>query len=56
MNKIKGSGVALVTPFKKDRSIDYHGLENLLHHVIEGGVSYLVLMGTTAESASVVLE
>ena len=53
MDRIKGSGVALVTPFNKDRSIDYKGLENLLLHVIEGGVDYLVLMGTTAENATV---
>lgn len=53
MVRIKGSGVALVTPFNKDKSIDYKGLENLLLHVIEGGVDYLVLMGTTAENATV---
>lgn len=51
MDKIKGTGVALITPFNKDKSVDYNGLENLLNHVIEGGVDYLVLMGTTGESA-----
>ena len=50
MDKIKGTGVALVTPFNKDKSVDYKGLENLLNHVINGGVDYLVLMGTTGES------
>ena len=50
MDKIKGTGVALVTPFNKDKSIDYKGLEPLLNHVINGGVDYLVLMGTTGES------
>lgn len=52
MNKIKGTGVALITPFNVDKTIDYNGLENLLKHVINGGVDYLVLMGTTAESAT----
>ena len=52
MNKIKGTGVALVTPFNSDQTVDYKGLENLLNHVIDGGVDYLVLMGTTGESAT----
>ncbi|MAW21726.1 MAG: 4-hydroxy-tetrahydrodipicolinate synthase [Flavobacteriales bacterium] len=52
MEKIKGTGVALVTPFNADKSIDYKGLESLLTHVIDGGVDYLVLMGTTGESAT----
>jgi len=52
MNKIKGTGVALVTPFKEDKSVDYKGLENLLNHVIDGGIDYLVLMGTTGESVT----
>ena len=50
MDKIKGTGVALVTPFNEDKSVDYIGLEKLLNHVINGGVNYLVLMGTTGES------
>ena len=52
MDKIKGTGVALVTPFNNDKSVDYKGLESLLQHVINGGVDYLVLMGTTGESAT----
>jgi 4-hydroxy-tetrahydrodipicolinate synthase len=52
MDKIKGTGVALVTPFNDDKSVDYKGLENLLNHVIDGGVDYLVLMGTTGESVT----
>ena len=52
MNKIKGTGVALVTPFNEDKSVDYKGLENLLNHVIDGGIDYLVLMGTTGESVT----
>ncbi len=51
MEMIKGTGVALVTPFNTDLSVDYKGLEQLLNHVIDGGVDYLVLMGTTGESA-----
>ena len=51
MDKIKGTGVALITPFNEDLSIDYVGLENLLNHVIDGGIDFLVLMGTTGESA-----
>ena len=52
MDKIKGTGVALVTPFNNDKSLDYKGLEKLLNYVIEGGIDYLVLMGTTGESVT----
>ena len=52
MDKVKGTGVALVTPFNNDKSVDYKGLENLLNHVINGGVDFLVLMGTTGESTT----
>jgi len=48
--KFKGTGVALVTPFKKDKSIDFDALEKLVNHVIENGVNYLVALGTTAET------
>jgi len=51
MDKIKGTGVALITPFNEDLSVDYIGLEKLINHQIEGGIDYLVLMGTTGESA-----
>ena len=50
MNKIKGLGVALVTPFNTDLSIDFLALENLINLQIESGVDYIVLLGTTAES------
>lgn len=50
MDKFKGVGVALVTPFNFDFSIDYPGLKKVLQHVNKGGVDYLVVMGTTAES------
>jgi len=51
MEKIKGTGVALITPYNEDLSVDYIGLERLINHQIEGGIDYLVLMGTTGESA-----
>ena len=51
MEEIKGTGVALITPFNIDLSVDYVGLEKLLNHQIKGGIDYLVLMGTTGESA-----
>lgn len=52
MKKIKGTGVALVTPFRKDRSVDFKSLQNLVEHVIKGGVDFLVVMGTTAEAVT----
>ena len=47
-----GTGVALVTPFLDDTRPDYDGLRRLVHHVIDGGVNYLVVLGTTAETAT----
>lgn len=52
MQKFVGTGVALVTPFKKDFSVDVEALKRIVNHVIEGGVEYLVVLGTTAESAT----
>ncbi len=52
MKKLIGTGVALVTPFHTDLSIDYPSLQRIIEHVIQGGVDYLVVMGTTAESAT----
>jgi 4-hydroxy-tetrahydrodipicolinate synthase len=48
--QLKGTGVALVTPFLKNGSIDYPALEKLVHNVIKGGVDFLVALGTTAET------
>jgi 4-hydroxy-tetrahydrodipicolinate synthase len=45
-----GVGVALITPFNKDLSIDFEGLERLLNLCIQGGVDYFVVNGTTAEN------
>ncbi len=52
MNNLKGSGVAMVTPFHDDDSIDFAGLERVIEHVIAGGVDYLVVQGTTGETAT----
>ncbi len=47
-----GTGVALVTPFHSDKSIDFQSLEELVNHVIDGGVDYIVALGTTGENAT----
>ena len=47
---LSGVGVALVTPFKNDKSIDYPALANLIDYQIENGVDYLVVLGTTSEN------
>lgn len=48
--QLKGTGVALVTPFLKNGSIDYPSLEKIVTHTIKGGVDFLVALGTTAET------
>jgi len=52
MKALIGTGVALVTPFKKDYTIDYESLERIINHCVDGGIDYLVVLGTTAESAT----
>ena len=52
MKKFKGTGVAIVTPFKNDSSIDFAALGRVVNHVIKGGVNYIVAMGTTGESVT----
>lgn len=47
---LRGSGVALVTPFKENKSIDFDALLALINFVIEGGVQYVVTLGTTGET------
>lgn len=42
----------MVTPFQADGQIDFEGLKNLIEHLIDGGVQYLVSLGTTGESAT----
>ncbi|WP_185852619.1 4-hydroxy-tetrahydrodipicolinate synthase [Blattabacterium cuenoti] len=52
MKKLYGTGVALVTPFKRDGKIDFEGLEKIVKHVVENEVDYLVVLGTTAETST----
>lgn len=56
MNNLKGLGVALVTPFTANKEVDYEGLEKLVKHQINGGTDYLVVQGTTGESATLTKE
>ena len=51
-NKFKGTGVALVTPFHRDGSIDFKSLAKLVEHVLKGKVEYLLALGTTGESVT----
>lgn len=53
VEKYQGTGVALVTPFQQNKEIDFHALERLINHVVNGGVEYLVVQGTTGESVTV---
>ncbi|WP_396169914.1 4-hydroxy-tetrahydrodipicolinate synthase [Flavobacterium sp.] len=52
MQSLIGTGVALATPFKKDLSIDTEALRRIVNLSIDGGVEYLVILGTTAENAT----
>ena len=52
LSRLRGTGVALVTPFAADGSIDTAGLGRLIDHCIVGGVEFLVALGTTGESAT----
>ncbi len=52
MKRFDGTGVALVTPFDEELQVDEISLRCLVEHVIEGGVDFLVALGTTAESAT----
>jgi len=52
MKKLKGTGVAIVTPFKSDSSIDFAAMGRVVNHVINGGVNYIVALGTTGESVT----
>jgi 4-hydroxy-tetrahydrodipicolinate synthase len=51
-NKLTGMGVALITPFKEDESVDYNALGRLIDYQIKNGIDYLVALGTTAETAT----
>ncbi|MCG8236283.1 4-hydroxy-tetrahydrodipicolinate synthase [Tenacibaculum finnmarkense] len=53
MQKFVGTGVALVTPFSEDLSVDFQALKKLVNYNIDNGTNYLVINGTTAESATI---
>lgn len=52
INKFSGTGIAIITPFKKDKSVDFDALEKLVNFQITNGIDYLVVMGTTGEAAT----
>ena len=52
MEKFKGTGVALITPFTENNSVDTEALKKLVSHQIEHGIDYIVVLGTTAESVT----
>ncbi len=52
MERLMGTGVALVTPFKADFSIDAEALSRIVNYCVDGGVDYLVVLGTTGESVT----
>lgn len=56
MQKFVGTGVALVTPFNSDNSVDFKSLEKLVEFNISNGINYLVINGTTGESATITIE
>jgi 4-hydroxy-tetrahydrodipicolinate synthase len=49
-NTLQGTGVAIITPFKKNLEVDYNALEKLIDNLIQNGVEYLVTLGTTGET------
>ena len=52
MNKFHGTGVAIITPFQTDGSVDFPALEKLIENLIANGIDYLVSLGTTGETAT----
>jgi 4-hydroxy-tetrahydrodipicolinate synthase len=56
MKSLIGTGVALVTPFKKDFSVDVEALIRIVNYQIDNGIDYLVVLGTTAENATLTQE
>jgi 4-hydroxy-tetrahydrodipicolinate synthase len=51
-NKLKGTGVAIVTPFNSDDTIDFSSLKKVVNHIIKGKCEYIVALGTTGESVT----
>ncbi len=56
MKELIGTGVALITPFKSDLSVDIDALHKIVNYCIDGGVEYLVVLGTTGESVTLTKE
>ncbi|HUX55196.1 MAG TPA: 4-hydroxy-tetrahydrodipicolinate synthase [Williamwhitmania sp.] len=56
MKKFFGTGVAMVTPFNSDKSIDFESLKKLTSYITDGGVEFLVVLGTTGEAATLSAE
>ena len=52
LKKLKGTGVAVVTPFKKDLSIDFDAIKNIVDYLVNNGINYIVVQGTTGESST----
>ncbi|MGA1364286.1 MAG: dihydrodipicolinate synthase family protein, partial [Schleiferiaceae bacterium] len=52
VNPFRGTGIALVTPFTASHEVDYPALHALVNYCIDGGVDFLVALGTTAETAT----
>jgi 4-hydroxy-tetrahydrodipicolinate synthase len=52
MKRLRGTGVAVITPFKNDLSIDFASMGKIIEHLIAGGVNYIVLLGTTGEAST----
>jgi 4-hydroxy-tetrahydrodipicolinate synthase len=52
MNRFHGTGVAIITPFKADGSVDHPALKTVIDHIINGGAEYIVSLGTTGETAT----
>ena len=55
-NIFKGTGIALVTPFNEDKSLDFESLKRIVNHVIDNGADFLVALGTTSEAPTLTAE
>ncbi len=52
-HKFRGTGVAIVTPFKKSGAIDFEAYEAIVNHIIQGGANFIVVLGTTGEAPTI---
>ena len=50
INTLSGTGVAIITPFKKNTDVDFDALSKLIDYIIDNGVEYIVTLGTTGET------